>query len=363
MFIRVDRNEKNPLWSAYEKGDLEKFQQLIEKGTNINCILHSHSLIYTIVLNSKDKPKTSKKFFDLLLNANVHLGDIGWYSNVMEHAATKTSDIYYFKKLLEKGVDVDYHIERTEEGVGFRPPPLVIKLICNRDWDKLELLLKYNPNLNVFNEFGEIALDYLIKNIDIENEHLVELLIKGGADPKITSINRNTSPLHCAAKHLESQKIFDVLLSSGVNIDVLTKENMTPLFFAVYSKLEKGASYLISKGADVNKQDIQGRTPAFIAAQVCSPKMLNLLSKHNADFSIKNNDGENVFHYICSSHYINNIADEDVRAEFIQFMADNIDLLSVKDSENKTPLDILSYAHEKDANFLSKLIDESQRLL
>jgi ankyrin repeat protein len=75
-------------------------------------------------------------------------------------------------------------------------------------------------------------------------------------------------------------------LGASVN-EVEGNQLRTPLFSAVMSDQPEAAAFLISRGADVNIQDLYGDTPLMYAAMSGNRRITSLLLENGADVTAK----------------------------------------------------------------------------
>jgi ankyrin repeat protein len=90
-------------------------------------------------------------------------------------------------------------------------------------------------------------------------------------------------------------KIVDLLIARGAKLNIQDRNNRTPLHYAAWIS-EKVARLLIEKGADVNLKSKLGETPLFIYIYLGKKEMVEFLIKHRADINIKTNRGEMPLH-------------------------------------------------------------------
>ncbi len=108
------------------------------------------------------------------------------------------------------------------------------------------------------------------------------------------------TPLHAAVKMNENWRRYDpvpILIAKTSDLNTTNIHRRTPLFQAVRSGNIDDVKKLIEAGADLNKSDMYGHTPAHVAAIKTGLldkkmsdhffKLLNLLNKKGADLSLK----------------------------------------------------------------------------
>jgi len=119
--------------------------------------------------------------------------------------------------------------------------------------------------------------------------------------------NMGNTPLHTAAKMNENWRRYDpmpILIAKMTDLDAPNINGRTPLFQAVRSGNIGDVNKLIGAGADLNKPDKYGHTPAHVAAiktglldKAMSDHffdLLKLLQENGADLSLKDYRDRNV---------------------------------------------------------------------
>mgnify|MGYP003544990236 FL=1 len=112
-------------------------------------------------------------------------------------------------ELIENG---DYHAIREEiesfdlEIVNEEGDTPLHYAVKNEDFELLEILLAYVPDIDVENEEGDTALHLAIKTSDIE---LVQLLIDSGANVDVKDSKKRTPSVH--ANQLKEDVIYRLL--------------------------------------------------------------------------------------------------------------------------------------------------------
>lgn len=93
----------------------------------------------------------------------------------------------------------------------------------------------------------------------------------------------NSRPLHNAAArgHLDTARF---LVKKGADVNVRNKtQGMAPIHWAAPRESLAIVEYLLDKGASIDAQDLEGRTPLFIAAENWKTPMVRLLIERGAD--------------------------------------------------------------------------------
>ena len=354
MFIRTDSHDSHSLISAYNNQDIVLFKKLIADGCNINCLTKTgDSLINLVIMNSNVIDSSlNKEFFDELLRNDVHLGRTCGNYSVLNLAIREQDDIYYMSELLKKNVPVDLVYERivpldpvniakksknniTSRRIYDVHP--IIHTIATSNNEKIKLLLDYNPDLTVTSKTGATVMDsYISFVMDDENLELLKMLIKKGANLHQKGSKEHTL-LHQIAQFSYSESLYDFFIENNFDINSRSKSGYTPLMTAASRDNTLGMKILIDRGADINMQNVHGRTASMLALNKVFYRInvLDFLIRSNADLSIVDNNGNNTIHYMVEK--LNN---KELNARIDCFI-NNKKLLLIKNSRGETPLDLL----------------------
>jgi len=96
----------------------------------------------------------------------------------------------------------------------------------------------------------------------------------------------------CASKNLAQS--FEWLLNNGANIELETKENLTPLFYAVHSNAKEIINSLIRHDVNVDHQNIHKRTVLQEAVISGSMDIVDLLLKYTKNINNIDEHGHNL---------------------------------------------------------------------
>lgn len=147
---------------------------------------------------------------------------------------------------------------------------ILYRVGISRRKETLQLLLHYGLNItSIRNELGENILNQFIHYCtNTDDTDLVE--------------------------------IAEILVNLGVPPDESDEDGYTPLHRAVQKRNESLASYLISKGADVNKKDTSKTVfPLLMAVTQCNKDFVELLLSNGARINEKDNFGWTALHVAC----------------------------------------------------------------
>ncbi|VBB18139.1 Ankyrin repeat [Yasminevirus sp. GU-2018] len=156
------------------------------------------------------------------------------------------------------------------------------------------------------------------------SEKIIEVLINKGADVNACN-NSCGTPLHCAIMSGSSEKIIEVLINNGANVNARNNYGQTPLHYIDSASIDstsiESIKLLIKHGANVNAKDNNGDVPLFSAfyakvnenfSETQKIEVILELLKNGADIKMANNEGELPFEKaidegVCSADTIYNI--------------------------------------------------------
>ena len=203
--------------------------------------------------------------------ADVRLTNTFGTSAITEAAIT--GDAPVLEALLAAGADPDF---RNPEG----ETPLMAVARTGRI-EAAELLIDAGADVNAIEDFGgQSALMWAAAR---GNAPMVRFLAAHGAtldarglvrqwprkiinEPRPKDMNKGGfTALHYAARE-GCIDCVRALVEAGADLDVIDPERVTPLVLALENLHYDLAAYLIEAGADVNKWDLFGRSPLYMAA-------------------------------------------------------------------------------------------------
>jgi ankyrin repeat protein len=255
-----NKSEWTPLHVAIEKGFYEIAKMLIEKGADVNAINNRGRAPMHYIENLQ----VLKKLIEKGANINEKDKETGW--TPLHFAVTRQNMEEIVDYLITNGADVN---AKSFDG----STPLHLRLYAKR-------LIAAGGDVNSQDEFGNTPLHYAhLHHI----KDAAEPLINAGAD--VNSKNKNYStPLHLACSRY-SETVNSELHNSMEKLDNLFRSR---ILGQTFDNLENAPSrttfdvisFLISKGADVEAKDKNGKTALDLASQ----KGLNRLSYYLLQF-------------------------------------------------------------------------------
>jgi len=285
----------SPLQYAARDGRLESVKVLLSAGADINQVeANDITPLVTAITNNHPDVAT------YLIEQGADVKKVDWYGRTALFAAVET-----------RNMDTD-NGPPFENGIT-RPPFLpLIQLLLDKGADPNARTLEQLPIRNQFlrttgtlewvDFTGMTPFIYAARSGDVT---VMNMLLKGGADPKIETF-RGTNALMAAAGvnwvfnqtfwEGEKANLEAVKLCFDLGMTDVNKQNsmgVTALMGAVNRGSDEIIRYLVSKGAKLDIKDAEGRTAmtwaegVFLAtnpaqAKPSSIELLTQLAKNNA---------------------------------------------------------------------------------
>ena len=245
----------------------------LEAGASIED--NEEALLYAI---ENDNEALVDKLLKLNVDVNAYVdGKPLWFYSL--------SDMKYFNKFLELGIDVNAkgHDGTTAlEIVYFKNNQELADKLIEMGIDVNELMSK-EMTLITFNMIHHYHrdTDVCIKWFD--------KLINAGADINKNSIGKYGDPVIYWLLTMGYEELIDKALEAGIDVNCVAPRNNKHVLmrFDEYDTIEK----LIRYGADVNAQDIHGRTVLMYHILGENKRCVELLLKNGADPRIADENG------------------------------------------------------------------------
>lgn len=252
------------------------------------AVLRKHDAVVGLLVGRrKDGPEIVAQTTELLQDGVVRTM---WDEKAQEKSAGSTvvSGLRYAANtgnaemvlaLLENGADID-----AEDDVGGSTALTVAASLCYPDI--MQLLLQNGVAINKPDRKGWTALHYAAYSE--EGLDLVKLLLENGADIE-AKVHRWT-PLLLAGKHWRPESA-TYLATRGANVNVEDYHGRRILHWAAWNNSTKLAQLLLDRGADINAADRWGKTALIWAVESMNGRMTELLLERGADAMLKARDG------------------------------------------------------------------------
>lgn len=207
------------------------------------------------------------------------------------HWAAERGHKELVRLLLKRGVDVD---TRDPMYRGWT----ALHLAARYHEPIVRLLLESGADVSVRDRFDETALHRATDKIN--NEVTVRLLLEAGADIGAQDFLGNT-PLHRAVRQDPSMpaRLLALLLEMGADASVKNISGMTALHQAVQCQSPVSLTLLLTKGVDININDVDmsGRTALHYAVKSGNSCVLEAMLSHHPEINIQDGDGSTALHW------------------------------------------------------------------
>jgi ankyrin repeat protein len=289
-----------PLYMGIQTANMNMVGLLLSRGANIN---HINQDGYTPLHWACCAPheqlvgSTRVKMVDLLLK---HGADI----NQKDGEGRTPRDLAYLYELKELGTALDNHLgistlPQPTPGTPAEPDAISVTSVERREDTEFATHTVDSTPVQVFKlegaEVCQIPKDVppLYQAIKEGDPHKTQMKYgEGGGSPAQLQekVGAGLTAIHIASI-VGAMGVVDLLVRAGVNVNEPCDRNMTPLFLAVQCNNTNVCGYLMTKGADVNHQNIDGLTPLHWACAVESGKlmgkvrvqMIQMLLQHGAN--------------------------------------------------------------------------------
>ena len=274
-FDKKTKFGKTPLYYAIKKNDFEMAYFL----TNCGAEYRDYQL------RSSTRDKKMLKFLEkgakyLDVDTEPSPDEKEWREAYEYIKDGKLSDLY---NLVKNGKDL---LKMSYKG---EPAPCIAAKYGQ--YEILRYLLHEFDCKNLVDyKMGRNALHYAVQQ---SNEKIIDMLIENGFDVNSTDLYNNT-PLHYAVNNPYPYNI-QILLHHGADPDLYNLKRQTPLHYAAMKGNDFAVILFIKEGAKINFQDYLGNTLLhYVALGSSDKKVLDVLyeKEDEMNLNIKNNKGE-----------------------------------------------------------------------
>ncbi|KAM9310600.1 B-cell lymphoma 3 protein homolog isoform 2-T2 [Pholidichthys leucotaenia] len=191
----------------------------------------------------------------------------------------------------------------------------------------IRLLLWAGRSLDIYNNLRQTPLHLAVIT---KQASMVEVLLRGGADPAALDRNGQTA-LHLCCEYDQRDCLFLLLSPSSPStcLEIRNYEGLSPLHLAVLQCRKNLAQMLLDAGADINAMDIKsGQTPLMHAVESSNTDMVHFLIENGCDVNTQSYSGNTALHSACGRGQV------DIVRLLLKSGADS----SLKNYHNDTPV-------------------------
>ena len=180
--------------------------------------------------------------------------------------------------------------------------------VVNGNIHYLSILIDHGGDVNLADGQGKTLL---IKAIECTNEQIIQFLINRQAEVNKPDTKHRNTPLHWACLTANTNgyfKVISILLNcTHVNVNLANSKEETILH--LIAKSSKNLYVFINdcldnNGINLDKQDVKGRTPLFIACLYGNYRCVELLLNSNANPNVNNLIGESALQIARSKGFV-----------------------------------------------------------
>lgn len=135
---------------------------------------------------------------------------------------------------------------------------------------------------------GPKALFEAAKNGDLETVKRIFMTSRG----LLVMDEQGATPVHWAAYGGQVHVLQYLFDSPGFSPNERNRNNVTPLHWAAYQGHRDAVDYLISRGAEIDARDDDGRTPLLVAAAMGQKDVVDYLIQKCADINVVDKKGD-----------------------------------------------------------------------
>jgi ankyrin repeat protein len=240
---------------------------LLQKGAKQEARDHNGKTALDYAMESNHEPT-----IDLLLKRGKNANKQGTADLRSLHFSARTGDLESLKELHKNGSSFD-----SRDGKG---QTVLFHAVKGKQHETMKWLLENGANLEAVDKEGLTALHHAAVDYDVKS---AEILLEKGANVDALSV-KNLTPLLCIPNS-NGISVLKLLHAGGANINAMDKY-LNGITHKASSQGDAGMpllQVLRDLGADLHRSGSGANTPAHLAAEAGSVRMLQLLSNAGCD--------------------------------------------------------------------------------
>ncbi|XP_008557350.1 putative ankyrin repeat protein RF_0381 [Microplitis demolitor] len=275
----VTEINETPLFIAVKRGYLNLVKMLLEIGGNIDILANYGKFGLCSVFHvAADMER--KDILTLLINHDIFINTTTECGLNAVHFAVLNNNLFLTRTLVDWGVDVNQKGSLDQENRVLTPLHIAVK---NKNFSMIELLISNkNTDVNATDGKNKSALYMAVEAQSLE---VIEYLLTRSMsiDINLHNSERGFTALHRALE-LNNENMIDLLIKYGANLNVLTLYGLSSIHIVVNTGNLMAVENFLNRGADVNfpTKGLDLR-PLHIAVGDDNKKMVQLLLKKGAD--------------------------------------------------------------------------------
>jgi ankyrin repeat protein len=226
--------------------DIEKVNLALGFGVKVNADF-ANKILFEVVGG-----KNNVQIFEILTQYGLKFKTTQDSAHSLLRAC-RNENLEMINQLLISGVSVNVRDKFTSSG-----NRLLMCAVGRKNNNIFNLILKYNPNLDDQDEYGETALMHAVNNGQLS---MIKKLIEIGSNLNLQNSKGQTALMLAACKN--QPEILSVLMASGANPNITNNKGDTPLMFVI--EQSEMLKRMISNSTDLEITDIFGQTVLYLA--------------------------------------------------------------------------------------------------
>lgn len=252
-----------------------------------------------------------------------------------------------------------HFVQCIELGTGYYLESYLVEAIPKGELAVTEALLKMGAKLNGIQHcIHELSTKIFEQCHMGARKDMLELLVTYGLDTSITNM-RGQNLLHLFIHKFMKEDDQDVvaiakiLIDSGIPVDKVDNSQITPLILAIAKQHIPLVSFLIEKGADVNKKSCFGQLTFQAAALTGNVDLVKMLVHHGIEINGTSKNGDTALHMACKNNH----------REIIKFLIQEGAEISVRNKVGVTPFSYLDPEIEDHKECVSLMVKQLSWLI
>ncbi|CAM9714158.1 unnamed protein product [Ectocarpus sp. 4 AP-2014] len=190
----------------------------------------------------------------------------------------------------------------SRDGLAASSPAAVFSVYAAAEQGDLARMKGFLAGGGSVNKRSKVPEGYSILHLAAmrDQQAMVELLLKEGADPDVHDNGEGLTPLMWAAQ-LGHAEVANSLIESGADMEQEDREDLTALHWAARMGQERALLVLLDHAADVETVDYDGNTPLIWATRGGHRDCVGHLLDHGATTTTPDENGNTALHFSCQT--------------------------------------------------------------
>lgn len=243
-------------------------------------------------------------------------------------SALRDNDLFRLQKLLDEGKNVNKRDPDDDKKT------ILLKACERRNTEAVKLILKYKPNINKKDTWGQTPLHKACINGDID---CAVLLLHHQKAKVNAGDNLNLTPLYLATRN-NHLGVIKLLLGNGANPNIVTPSKWSPLHVA---RSYEAVTLLVKFGSNIHATNNLNDTPLTELSRCGHTSAVQSLCEVGAQVSHRGDLGRTALHWATALG----------RVSTVKYLLTQQPDVSIRDNYNRTALDTAQnkgYKHIED---------------